>query len=340
MKLAIRSYYIWMIVFFAVVFILIVNFVVPKDISGDVEIMSGDVYMAMDQQIKEDETKMKLDLGIESEAIMLGTRDEIIVAMEENRSSTGLYIFVENDEVVFEYILQGFEGENTREMLKLSTLSRIARDQGQLVDTSTTYLKGKHADKISLIDLITPIFIVTESALMGLFLVAAYLFMDKNEGSIRAFSVTPNRIWVYLLSKVAMFITFSVASGVLVMLFVKGLQINYFYYIALLIVYSAFGTLIGLLIAAFFDNIQGAMVWILVVATMFAVTTTSYVSPSFSPTAIKLIPTYPMLFAMKAVIYETGNVSYIIKNMIGFLMADGMLLGLTSMIYKRRLWSF
>ena len=36
---------------------------------------------------------------------------------------------------------------------------------------------------------------------MGFFIIAAYIFLDKKEGVIKAYAVTPSPVWKYLLSK-------------------------------------------------------------------------------------------------------------------------------------------
>lgn len=53
------------------------------------------------------------------------------------------------------------------------------------------------SDRISFL----PMYLLLNCAFMGLFIVAAYVFMDKEEGTIRALTVTPVTVRDYLASK-------------------------------------------------------------------------------------------------------------------------------------------
>lgn len=338
MKLATRSFYMYVVLGFAFLFIFIMLFSVPEEMSGDLEIMSGKTYLAAAD--KTELAALTQEFSKTDEVILVDSRADVVTQLEDNRTATGLFIDFVDGKVVYEYILQGYESSSTRALIKNQTLSETAKALGMEANTTSTYLNGQNAEKMSMRDFLIPIFIVMESALMGLFLVAAYVFIEKNEGTIRAYTVSPGRMWQFVLSKMMMFMVFGWVSGLITMFALKGFDFNLWQFVLLLTVYNAFGTIFGLVLAAFFNDFQTSMIWILVVASIFAVTTVSYATPSFSPLFIRLLPTYPMQFAFREVLFPTGNTGFVLYNILGFLAADVVLFFATVGLYKKRVSRF
>jgi len=179
-----------------------------------------------------------------------------------------------------------------------------------------------------------------ESALMGMLLVAAYVFMEKQEGSIRAYSVSPGKVWHYLASKILMFLVFGLLSALFVVFTLRGFDFNFLQVLLLTIVFNIFGTLLGLIISVFFDSLQGAMVWIVVIAAVIGVSTVSYINPSFSPRVVTLMPTYPMQFAFKEALFPAGDTAYVWNNILGFSAVNIILFFFGTWLYKKRISTF
>jgi len=339
MKLALRSFYIWLVLFFAFIFIVVMKFVVPKDMSGDIDVFGENLIVYIESDVSLSEVRQSFaDLD---EKTLVESKEDLLKALEKNRQAKGLVVSMEDGKMLLNYILQGYEGSATRELLKTYTRSGWVEESVEdRPHVTIKRLKTGNEKEMSMVDFITPIFLVMESALMGMFLVAAYVFTEKEEGTIRAYLVAPGSIMTYLASKVLMFVTFSLLSGLIAVFFLKGFSYNVVYFLPLLLVYSVFGTLLGLFLAAFFDNIQGAMLWIVLVAVAFTVSLVSYTMPSFSPMWIRLIPSYPMYYAIREIMYPTGNTSYLLKNIMGFLMVDIVLMILCNVVYKKRIIKF
>jgi len=337
MKLATRSFYIWIVLIFAVIFVGVMLFAVPDNPSLGTQAyvyVEDDPLLAdfSDLLINEEKSAGGFEL--------VGSRDAVIAAMEDNRNAKGIYVAIRDNRLYTEYILQGYEGERVENLFAAEVKGMTAREAGLGVDTTVTYLEGKDAVKAPLKVSIIPIFLTMESAFIGMFLVAAYVFMDKDDGTIKAYGVSPGKIWQYLLSKIMMFAVFGWLSGFFALIVLRGLDFNFLHVLLLLTAYNVFGTILGLILAAFFDNLQGAMTWILLLAAILGVTTVSYLMPSFSPAVIRWLPTYPMQFAFREAIYPTGNAAYIWQNVLVFLGLSAVLFALTMGLYKKRLSAF
>ena len=91
-----------------------------------------------------------------------------------------------DNKIVYEFILQGYENQKFRNILQ--NLLPPALHQSFLgykkVTNTITIAGGKEklSDRLNML----PVFLVFNSSLMGLFIIAAYIFMDKDEGTIKA----------------------------------------------------------------------------------------------------------------------------------------------------------
>ena len=109
-----------------------------------------------------------------------------------------------------------------------------------------------------------------------------------------------------------------IISGFLLMIVVVGTKANYLHFSILLITTSLFGSALGLFIASFFDSMTKAMGCLFSFVLIFALAATSYFSPSFSPTIIKFLPSYPIMFAFREVLLNNPNINYVYMTVLGF----------------------
>jgi len=182
-----------------------------------------------------------------------------------------------------------------------------------------------------------PPVIVFNGALMGFFIVMAYIFLDKKEGVIRAFAVTPSTIWQYLISKILVMITTVIISASIITIPVMGKQLNYIlFYIYLIVTTFAFASL-GLLVASFYDNISKAFGALYIVMMSLMLPAFSYYIPSFNPIWLKVFPTYSMLQGFKEIIMTNGNKEYVIIYSIIYFASGVIILLLANLKFKKTL---
>jgi hypothetical protein len=107
-------------------------------------------------------------------------------------------------------------------------------------------------------------------------------------------------------------------SGLIATLFIAGGKAHYFHLIMLIISLNAFGSALGLFISSFFDTMTKAMGWLYVSIIVLAFAAVSYYMPAFSPLVIRILPSYPMLFAFRETLFEVVNLGYVYATVGGF----------------------
>lgn len=154
-----------------------------------------------------------------------------------------------------------------------------------------------------------PVFLIFEAGILGFLLVAVFVFQEKQEGTLRAFLVTPAKRSAYLLSKLAAFTLLSLlyGAGVLAAGLLRGVQPNLAGILLTLTAAAASLTLLGLGFATFFDNLSqwffpGLGVLVLNMAPFL-----SNVNPVFQPFWLSLAPSWPFLKLAEHFLQPTGQ---------------------------------
>jgi len=332
MQLSLRGFYIYIEFVFALIFVAVLLFVVPENFSHTVTVYAHldleGPYQAMAQQTLDQEG---YDL------VTLPSRAAVEASLAENRSSVGLDVHEDGGTVVYDYILQGYENQKFRNMLKTSIEAGFAERMPGYRDVTTVTTLQTNVEKLSDRLTVLPVYLALNAAFMGLFIIASYIFLDKEEGTIRAFAVTPAKVWHYLAGKVGVLLVAGLMSGLIATIAVAGGKPHYLHLILLLIACNLFGSALGLFIASFFNTMVKAMGWLYLVVIVLAFASVSYYMPAFSPLVIRLLPSYPMLFAFRETLFETANLTYIYVNVGGFLIAGVLLFLLANWRFKRTL---
>lgn len=326
-KLILNNYFLYVTLFLAIFFILLVNFVIPEDTSIEQSVYVLSEYEEGNQLIeyfKEKEPSLK----------PLDSREELIENMKNDFNSIGL-VFADRQNI--EYVLQGHENKKTKNLLVLN-IENLFQEFSNQVNVKTTYLVENNTnEEIPFNKLIVPLFLVMEPALIGLFLIATMVFSEKEEGTIKAYAVTPGNMFNFLISKVVLLIILGFISLFMVTVATVGLKANYLHLVAITLTGSIMGSGIGLLLSSFFDNISKSMIWVIIIAIILSLPFASYFVPNFSPTLIKAIPSYPMMFAYKEALFPAGNSSIIYNTCVTTLIIGIFSLILANLNFKRSL---
>jgi len=210
-----------------------------------------------DEKILELETIEMLDssTGELEETVYYVETEEDMMRLAYSESEIGATATMSaHGKVSYTYYLQGYETDRLKSLLYIShskspSVINAKKDKQVVRTLGVTETLNNRENLV-------PIFIAYMGALMGFFIVMAYIFYDKAEGVIRAFAVTPSPIWKYLITKISVILTTVVVSSSIITIPVMGGQPNYLlFYIFLIITTFAVASL-GLLVASFFDNIQ------------------------------------------------------------------------------------
>lgn len=238
-------------------------------------------------------------------------------------------------EASYRYYNQGYESERFENVLYVlhtedAETIKEAFDRQEVTKLGEVTVLNSRENMV-------PVIIVLMGSLMGFFIVMAYVFLDKDEGVIRAFAVTPSAVWKYLLSKIMVILTTVIISSSIIAIPVMKLQPNYLlFYLLLLISSFAFASL-GLLVSSFFDNISKAFGALYVFMIAMMLPSFSYFIPSFDPLWLRFFPTYPLLQGMKETIMVNADVGYVLANCSGFLVGGIVLFLIASLRFKKSL---
>ena len=355
--LAYRGFYFYVELGFAIVVLLVLLFAIPENFSS---ITTEYLYFNLPQQGEEvfRGTLLKEDLDGKSEMIEIedggNTYEAELIVTDEQKiyildseeavrelagSKKNLGAVVEldkNNKLFYRYYLQGYESARLKNLISIlfnvSTEVLEQRINDQEVRTLSTGFEPL-TDRENTI----PPLVAFSGSLMGMFIMAAYIFLDKKEGVIEAYAVTPSSVWEYLLSKVFVLLLTSVVSSLIVIMPVMRFTINYELIILLLLATGFFASALGLLIASFYDNMIKAFGLIYLLLFILMVPGIAYFIPGWDPFWVKLIPTYPMLQGFKKIILSNGDIVYPLLTSAGFLAAGMVIFVLANTRFKRTL---
>ncbi|MBN2852564.1 MAG: ABC transporter permease [Clostridia bacterium] len=258
-----------------------------------------------------------------TETVYIADSEEAMIHMSYLEKKIGATMSLDaNGGILYKYFTQGFETTRLKNLLYI--LHNESGAALKMTMDNQSVRKLGTIETLNARENMVPVFIVFMGSLMGFFIVMAYIFLDKSEGVIRAFAVTPSSVWKYLLSKTLVIMTTVAISSSVITIPVMGIQPNYLlFYLLLLISTFSFASL-GLLIASFFDSISKAFGALYTIMIILMLPAFSYFLPSFDPLWLRFFPTYPLLQSFKEIIMVNTDVGYVLANS-GIFLAGGLI---------------
>lgn len=303
MKLSVRGLYFYIEMGMALIFVTVLLFVVPDEFQSaqKLTVVLPNTMPALTETLTTKEFQVD----------QVQHREEVIAALEEDHSQIGIVV---DDSGEIEFILQGYEGEKTESLLKATIVGRVKSLFVNEPITLSTRVLQPNAERLTSKQSILPIYLTMNVALMGLFIIAAYIYLDKDEGVIKAYHVAPVHLWQYLASKLLLMNTVGVVTSLFVCIAIMGLRINYFYLIVLVVLYNTFGSSLGLWLSSFAQSMTKAMGFMYFAIIILLLPAVSYMAPSFTPGLIKWFPTYPMLFSFRDLLLNDISLQQILTQ--------------------------
>jgi hypothetical protein len=328
-----RNYYFLMVIIVALLFVGIIQFVIPENTN-----IKPSVYYFIDYEgeMKEYLQDMISQSEKEHDKIYeVNSREEIINNMKKNTNSIGMVITANEGRPSIEFIMQGYENEQAKNALLLSMKDEINGAFNEDIKIDVVRLKeGLNIEKIPLNKNVLPLFLLTEPTMLGFILIAALIFMEKDEGTIKAYIVTPGRLPEYLASKITLMLILGVISTFISTVLVVGFNADYLSLLILVILGGIFASSLGLIVASFFKNLSQAMIWIIAITLILSIPTLSYFLPSFAPWFFTILPTYPLMFAIREAVFQTGNTSVIYSTALYLLVLSIITYVLSILLYR------
>ncbi|MFW5787982.1 MAG: ABC transporter permease [Halanaerobiales bacterium] len=357
LKLASRGFYFYIEIFMAVLILAVLLLAVPENFNNkqteyihlDVPEMVEKSYLQemgnqnlegsgekVDIKVNGDVIQSRL-FNTEDKKIFLIDNKEDLVKLADKKRSLGTVVKInQNNKLEYEYYLQGYEPQRLKNLYLISQMKDT--------DTLATALEKQDvrplaSDFENLTDRenILPVILTLNGALMGLFIIAAYIFLDKQEGVIKAYAVTASSVWQYLMSKIGVLLVTSILSSLIVLIPVMGTQPNYLLLLVLLLTTGFFASSLGLLIASFYDNIMQAFGTIYIFMLVITIPNIAYFIPGWDPLWVRMLPSYPILYGFQEILLETGDITYVLTVSLGFFVLGLFLFALSNKRYKKTL---
>jgi len=270
-----------------------------------------------------------------STAYFFDAEEDLIRVLYDQKYVGAVLGLTNTGELSYKYYLQGFETERMVDLLSVLNLGSLdeLEEASKAIEVRSLGSFTNLNNRQNLI----PVFLTFTGSLMGFFIVMAYIFLDKDEGVIKAFAVTPSSVWKYLLSKTMIIMTTVVFSSTIIMIPIMGAQPNYLLFYPFLLITTFTFAALGLLSASFFDSISksfGLMYGLMIVLMMPAF---SYFIPSFDPLWLRFFPTYPILQGYKEILVSNGDTGYVLMYTGIFLAAGIIIFLLANFRFKKTL---
>lgn len=356
MVIASRSFYFYIEFITAIILLLVILFVVKEDNDTKKEEylyfdMSESLIEVMEKEILQEDLDHKAEVAIveigdrkinvknyETKSklytVFTTSEEDMIQMCKKDRVFGATIKFNAQNKFVYDYYLQGYETQRLKNIYKIVHINEDLEVLKQHRDNQeVTMLQDYEVlnDRENAI----PLLLTFNGSLMGLFIICAYVYLDKKEGTIRAFAVTPCPIWQYLLSKTAMMIITSIISSLIVIIPVMKLQPNYLMLIVLLITTGLFSSGLGLYFASFFKDVVDSMGSMILLMFIFIIPAISYMIPTWSASWIKYIPSYYIIQSFKEIISVNCDSLYVFKSSLLLALLGCVFFVLTNKRYKK-----
>lgn len=356
LKLASKGFYFYIEIFMALVILVVLMFAVPEQItSSTTEYVALELPAPLQEAFMQRAIEHDLDHKLEDVEIKSGKQvykaklyqdeekitylletEQAIQQIAKDKNKLGAVVTTnEQGQLIYRYYTQGYESErykNALQLLHVKDLEALKEhmDQQKVValNTQEKILNDRQNS--------VPSLLVFNGSLMGFFIIAAYIFLDKKEGVIKAYAVTASSVWQYLLSKVGVILFTTIISSLIVVVPIMGLQPNYLLLIIFLLTTGFFASSLGLLLASFYDNIMQSFGTMYTLMMLLIVPSFSYFIASWQPVWVKFIPTYPMIQGFKEIMIN-GSTSYVLLASAGFFVSGLLLFLLANKRYKKTL---
>lgn len=307
LQIVVRNGFLYMVLGLAALIVPVINFVVPEQ----VKITPTEMFADLTEEKVFERTLRKE--GVE-EHRLFADREELERKVARTRNSIGISMEGDLENPRFTVIHQGTEAAANLNLLDaaLEGAVRVMRGAPAITETRVESLRPK-APPVPFNKGLLPVLLVFEVVMLGFIVIAVMVFQEKQEGTVRAYRITPAGVFEYVFAKAAVNVLLALVYGGLLVLFTMGLRpgVNYLPLFGLIALTGLLMTLAGLLVSVFFRNISEFLFAGLAVLGVFSLPAVSYLLPSFAPAFLTWIPSYPVVFGAREILFPTGKEGFL-----------------------------
>ncbi len=330
-KVVIRNKFLTVVLLLAFVIAGLINFVIPED----VKITPKELFF--DNTTERIWEKELIKRGMEIDRFYY-SRDELHKAVQEDKNSLGIIAEGSLEDTTFTIIRQGTETQEIINVLD-ATLENGVRELRNLENAEgfgVEFLRSR-SEPIPFNKNLIPVVLVFEVVMLGFLIIAVMIFQEKQEGSIRAYRVSPGGVLEYIFSKAAVITLLGLVYGGIIVLLTRGFGIDYLSLTILIVLTSTLITLMGLLLSVFFRNISEFFFAAIAILIASGIPAISYMYPSFAPPFMTWIPSYPVVFGVREILFSTGKEGFLAPLIWVLLLENAVLFAASSWAVRRKL---
>ncbi|HWI62245.1 MAG TPA: ABC transporter permease [Symbiobacteriaceae bacterium] len=328
-----RNHYYTVVLVVAVLYLVALKWLVPETAT------TKHATFVVDQTQGARVTARIQALDAEKRLTFFASADELRQAMRDQKNSIGLVITEGQPLPAVTLFFQGHENQRLRNLLAASTEEMLRQIYGQpwSVQVDRIALRGEAAgEPVPFNQVLLPLFLFSDPAMIGLIFIAALLFLEKQEGTLKAYLVSPGRVWEYLLSKALTLTLLALLFTLILVPLIMGAGPNYLALLALMVAGSIFAALLGAWVAIYFDGLAQFLFPAVGLMTLLTLPMASYMIPSFSPVWIRFFPTYPLVFGLREALFPSNNPQVVYSALATLLVLDVLLLAGASRSFRRQ----
>lgn len=296
-----RNGYIYVVLGMAFLFISLINFAIPSQLNfkqKEIFIVDHTTEQLIEPKINYLEFKVNI----------LKSENELIEILDNDKFAYG--IVFKGDISNPQSSIYHQSSENEKYLINLKAISNglwsIADDQKKPME-SKQLLLGVPKEKEPFNLMLVPFLLALEVTLMGGYFVAGLVFQEKVEGSIRAYRISPGGTWPYIMSKTLVNVLLALLYGVLLLVFTFGFIPELLQVMLLVGLGSFIITAVGLIVSVYFESLSECLFVLVFMAAIVVLPLISYFIPSFKIIALQIIPTYPLVFGIRELLFTTGT---------------------------------
>lgn len=319
------------IIVLAVLMALVVNYVIPEE----VKLTPTEIFL------DKTEGQLMKDLMLRNEVDedrFVKSKEELYERLESNSNTLGVIIEGNLEKINYTLVGQGNESEESFNLLDaaMDYALKMIRNSDYQSKYRIERLRGQ-SPAVPFNKKMIPIFIFTEVILLGFLLIAVMVFQEKNEGSVRAYRVSPGGTLEYILSKVGTNLVLALIYAHVLILLTIGTGFNILNLFSVIVLANIVMTLLGLSVSVFFKSLEEFIFVAIFIMSVLSLAMMSYLTPSFAPDYIKILPSYPVLFGLREILFPVGRTEFVTSLNWNLLIEVIIMLGISLVLVKRKL---
>ncbi len=329
LKLLVRNHHLTIVVAVAILYALLVRFLIPGELSFEPNLV------VWDQTAHGIVGRLYAEHARDS-VVLVGSEKDYLAALETG-NRIGLKVTGQELPAAIEVTFQGFESPRIRRVLEASLRAQVAAMLGQPTGFPTTSLRSADVKQPPFNLAMVPVLVLFEAVFLGMLLAAVLLYSEKEEQTLRAYRVSPGGIPEYLLARSVAMGLLGLVSAVVLTLLTVGAGINWPVVLAVVFLGSLVITLVTMVVANMFHGISQFFVAELILMVVLSLPLVSYFQPGLSLAPLRLLPTYPLVFALREAYFPTGSPAVMTTAVLQLLVTLGLAFPLAVLSFRRQL---